>query len=132
MNDENIIEVLKDIKKHPGCYFVGGRSFLLTAAFLSGYFTGRVDIGNFREWLVLKSDYRYNNAWWTQLVLLLAFPGKYVEYNLIPDEDIARNCLLDMTIEYLVERENRGENLIHQDYCELQKRCQEKYRDIER
>ncbi|MDO4576300.1 MAG: SMI1/KNR4 family protein [Planctomycetia bacterium] len=60
-----IIEDLRDIQKRPSSYILGDLSFLMTVNFLTGYFWGRVNIGNFREWLVLKTGYDYNNGWWT-------------------------------------------------------------------
>ncbi|MBQ6109679.1 MAG: hypothetical protein Q4A17_14950 [Thermoguttaceae bacterium] len=124
MDLHEIIEDLKDIQKHPSSYILGDPDFLVTANFLTGYFWGRVNMWNFREWLVLKTGYHHDNAWWTDLVLLLAFPGRNVFINSVPDEDFARNFLLDLVIEYIRERDVKGEDCIHQEYLKIQ----EKYR----
>ena len=119
MDYNEIIEDLKDVKQRYGIYYVGGGSFTLASAFLSGYFWRRINDNNFREWLVLKTGYHYDNAWWTDLVLELVFPGMNVFMNSVPDEDLARNCLFDLVIEYVTDWEAKGEERIHQEYCKM-------------
>ncbi|MBQ9455052.1 MAG: hypothetical protein IJU53_05215 [Thermoguttaceae bacterium] len=127
MSWKDTIEDLKDIKKHPSSYILGDPDFLATANFLTGYFWRRVNMWNFREWLVLKTGYHHDNAWWTDLVLLLVFPGRNVLTNSAPDEDFARNFLLDLVIEYIRERETKGEDVIHHEYLKIQEKYRRKH-----
>ncbi len=116
MNDI-YLEILHDIRREPQ-KFLRTVSFDETAALLTGidHVSRGKFLEGFQEWITIQSRGKFSNFFWGVSSLYITFPDFQGESRQTPppDEDRARNGLLDQVEQFLRDRKAEGINSLRE------------------
>lgn len=130
MNDK-ILAVLRGLRENPLKYTRTG-SFDETAVLLCGldHATGKQGLEGFQEWVTIQLKGDYSNTFWAFSSLYVTFPESRGNPSFVPpDEDRARNGLLDQVEQFLTDRKTEGLDALRKKCQAAQDEWAERYQD---
>ena len=128
MNDR-LLEILHDICRNPLKYMRVG-SFDETASLLVGmdYASEHQWLDGFQEWITIQLKGDYSNKFWAISSLYVTFPESQGNPAFVPpDEDRARNGLLDQVEQFLSDRKTEGLDALRKKYQAVRNEWDEWY-----